>query len=222
MLRKEKKGTYQRLIGQYSALLQGQLECNGSKRFRIIRASMNRQNGFTLVEVLGAIVILSIVSLVLTSYFANAMTYSKSNQNKTIMVNLARNALFYMEKQDFEKMQEFFVTESYTLSASTCEIGTCGDNSSAEGKAYQKAFETEALAHVLHPKVNGIEYSIDVFYQDGLLEEPDSGVETVNEVAKTDIKDYLLPVKVVVTRDSGDGPSAPVRVEGYISNEEIR
>lgn len=53
-----------------------------------------KEAGFTLIEVLAAIVILSIVSLVLTSYFTNAMTYSKSNQNKTIMVNLARNALF--------------------------------------------------------------------------------------------------------------------------------
>lgn len=222
MLRKEKKVTYHRLIGQDSALIKGQQKYSSFRRFCTIRAFVNRQNGFTLVEVLGAIVILSIVSLVLTSYFANAMTYSKSNQNKTIMVNLARNALFYMEKQDFEKMKEFFVTEGYTLSADVCGIGACGNNSSKEGQAYQQAFETEALAHVLHPRVNGIDYSIEVVYQDGLLEEPDSGDEAVNELAKTDIKDYLIPVKVVVTRDSGDGPSAPVRVEGYISNEEIR
>ncbi|CAH1209521.1 hypothetical protein PAECIP111892_03237 [Paenibacillus auburnensis] len=180
------------------------------------------EGGFTLIEVLAAIVILSIVSLVLTSYFTNALTYSKSNQNKTIMVNLARNALFYMEKQDFEKVQEFFVTQDYSLSADVCRIDACDDDSSPEGNAYQQAFNTESLAHVLHPKVNGIDYSINVVYQRGLLEESDSEDGAVDELDKADIRDYLLPVKVVVTRDSESGPSAPVEVEGYISNEEIR
>lgn len=72
-----------------------------------MKPGLKQEKGFTLIEVLAAIVILSIVSLVLTSYFTNAMSYSKSNQNKTIMVNLARNALFYVEKQDFKEMQEF-------------------------------------------------------------------------------------------------------------------
>lgn len=72
-----------------------------------MKPGLKQEKGFTLIEVLAAIVILSIVSLVLTSYFTNAMSYSKSNQNKTIMVNLARNALFYVEKQDFEAMKEF-------------------------------------------------------------------------------------------------------------------
>lgn len=72
-----------------------------------MKPGLKQEKGFTLIEVLAAIVILSIVSLVLTSYFTNAMSYSKSNQNKTIMVNLARNALFYVEKQDFKAMKEF-------------------------------------------------------------------------------------------------------------------
>lgn len=72
-----------------------------------MKSGLKQEKGFTLIEVLAAIVILSIVSLVLTSYFTNAMSYSKSNQNKTIMVNLARNALFYVEKQDFEEMSNF-------------------------------------------------------------------------------------------------------------------
>ncbi|WP_405104750.1 prepilin-type N-terminal cleavage/methylation domain-containing protein [Paenibacillus sp. FSL K6-1217] len=168
----------------------------------------DKEAGFTLIEVLAAIVILSIVSLVLTSYFTNAMTYSKSNQNKTIMVNLARNALFYMEKQDFDKTVEFFRDKTDRLSADVCKIGSCGDAVSDEGAAYRKAFNTETLSHVLHPIVNGTDYSIDVIYQKGLDE--------------NDFRNYLLPVKVVVTRDSGGGPAAPVEVEGYISNEEIR
>lgn len=186
------------------------------------KTAWKKEQGFTLIEVLAAIIILSIVSLVLTSYFTNALSYSKSNQNKTIMVNLARNALFYMEKQDFDKMQEFFVTKDYTLYADMCKIGACGVGNSAEEAAYRQAFDTGALAHVLHPTVNGIDYSINVVYQKGLLEETDSEDEAVKEVDKADIRNYLLPVQVVVTRDSEGGPSAPVEVEGYINNEEIR
>lgn len=171
-----------------------------------------KEAGFTLIEVLASIVILSIVSLVLTSYFTHALSYSKSNQNKTIMVNLARNALFYMEKQDYDKTVEFFRDKTDRLSADVCKIGECGDAISDEGAAYRKAFNTETLSHVLHPIVNGMEYSIDVIYQKKLDE----------NIGENDFRNYLLPVKVVVTRDSGGGPSAPVEVEGYISNEEIR
>ncbi|UQZ33817.1 prepilin-type cleavage/methylation domain-containing protein [Paenibacillus sp. PK3_47] len=185
-------------------------------KWRTIR---NKEQGFTLIEVLAAIVILSIVSLVLTSYFTNALSYSKSNQNKTIMVNLARNALFYMEKQDFEKMQKFF--DKYKLSADKCLIDACGDGT-AEGIAYQQSFDTKALAHVLNPTVNGIDYSINVVFQEELLKEPESEDEAVNGVDKKDISEYLIPVKVVVTRKTEGGQSAPVEVEGYISNEEIR
>lgn len=187
-------------------------------KWRTIRG---KEQGFTLIEVLAAIVILSIVSLVLTSYFTNALSYSKSNQNKTIMVNLARNALFYMEKQDFGKMQKFFVADGYTLSADKCLIDACGDGTS-EGIAYQQSFDTKALAHVLNPTVNGIDYSINVVFQKELLKEPESEDEAVNGVDKKDISEYLIPVKVEVKRKTEGGQSAPVEVEGYISNEEIR
>ncbi|WP_151733779.1 prepilin-type N-terminal cleavage/methylation domain-containing protein [Paenibacillus tengchongensis] len=193
----------------------------GCEEFTAHPDRLRGQGGFTLIEVLAAIVILSIVSLVLTSYFTNAMSYSKSNQNKTIMVNLARNALFYMEKQDFAKMQEFFVTDGHTLSADECRIGTCGDKSNPEDP-YEQAFNTEALAYVLHPTVNGINYSINVIYQKDLLEDSKSEETKADEIDRAAIRDYLLPVMVVVNRDSGGGPSAPVEVEGYISNEDIR
>lgn len=86
-----------------------------------MKAKLREEKGFTLVEVLAAIVILSIVSLILTSYFTNALSYSKSNQNKTVMANLARNALFYMEKQNFSAMKEHFEKEQPDVIGSLCK-----------------------------------------------------------------------------------------------------
>lgn len=176
-----------------------------------------QEQGFTLIEVLAAIVILSVVSLVLTSYFTNAMTYSKSNQNKTIMVNLARNALFYIEKQDFEKMEIFFAGNN--ILASECTESSCINAD------YRSAFSNvEALANVLNPTVNGIEYSINIVHQpELLLEQPQPSGETPKIIDKSIIEQYLLPVKVEVRRVESSGqPAYTVEVEGYINDERIR
>jgi prepilin-type N-terminal cleavage/methylation domain-containing protein len=179
----------------------------------------NQEQGFTLIEVLAAIVILSIVSLVLTSYFTQAMTYSKSNQNKTIMVNLARNALFYMEKQDFDKMEDFF-TNHTAVTAAHCPINGCSD------AAYIDAFsDVQALANVLNPRVNNVDYVINIIEQPELLADPQpqpSGNPT-NQINRAAIRQYLLPVKVEVRRSRNDGqPAYTVVVEGYINDEKIR
>ncbi|MFD1776612.1 prepilin-type N-terminal cleavage/methylation domain-containing protein [Paenibacillus rhizophilus] len=189
-----------------------------------MRFDLKQERGFTLIEVLAAIVILSIVSLVLTSYFVNAMSYSKSNQNKTIMVNLARNALFYMEKQDFEKTQDFFVTKGYTVSANVCQIDACGNNTTAEGQAYRDTFDTESLASVLHPRVNGVTYTIDVVYQSGVWGNQPQPTGAVSSILnQSSVRSYLLPVKVEVRRANTVSPPAnTVEVEGYITDERIR
>ncbi|KGE20431.1 prepilin-type N-terminal cleavage/methylation domain-containing protein [Paenibacillus wynnii] len=183
-----------------------------------MHSNQKQEQGFTLIEVLASIVILSVVSLVLTAFFTQAMTYSKSNQNKTIMVNIARNALFYMEKQDFEKMETFFNAKS-ELSAAECTLTNCNDS------AYLAAFsDGTALAYVLHPTVNNIEYTIDIKYQSKLVEnKPQPTGTTVNQIDRLTIKKYLLPVKVAVKRAQSDGqPAYTVEVEGYINDEEIR
>ncbi|WP_342566541.1 prepilin-type N-terminal cleavage/methylation domain-containing protein [Paenibacillus sp. FSL R7-0345] len=187
-----------------------------------------REKGFTLIEVLAAIVILSIVSLVLTSYFSNALSYSKSNQNKTIMVNLARNALFYMEKQDYQSLSLYFqgkkaeggnlaIPGHSSINASGCVPVTstavsCSDYSSAVS-------DLQTLANVLNPTINGIAYHIDIEYQDVLH----SQMSTSSDPVESATAKYLLPVRVRV-KDSGKG-GANVRqtvVEGYITDETIR
>lgn len=181
-----------------------------------MKPGLKQENGFTLIEILAAIVILAIVSLVLTSYFTNAMSYSKSNQNKTIMVNLARNALFYVEKQDFGEMEEYF-KEHDSIEAEECTIVNC---------SYSGLFSNvSALANVLNPTVNDIRYKIKIIYQPELMDQPTSTPTNrdISPIDKSDIKKYLIPVKVEVGRvDSNGQPAYKVMLEGYITDERIR
>lgn len=183
-----------------------------------MKSGLKQEKGFTLIEVLAAIVILSIVSLVLTSYFTNAMSYSKSNQNKTIMVNLARNALFYVEKQDFEKMKEYFTTKGNdAIEAEECTLVNC---------SYSNLFSNmTALANVLNPTVNDIRYKINIVYQPELVNNPSSTPTNggITPIDKSAMKDYLIPVKVEVGRVESNGqPDYYVMLEGYITDEKIR
>ncbi|OMD83023.1 MULTISPECIES: prepilin-type N-terminal cleavage/methylation domain-containing protein [Paenibacillus] len=183
-----------------------------------MKPGLKQEKGFTLIEVLAAIVILSIVSLVLTSYFTNAMSYSKSNQNKTIMVNLARNALFYVEKQDFEAMKEFFIKQNHdAIEAAKCQKDTDDSLKCEDYKGLVQ--DTEILNQVLNPAINGVNYQIDIKYQRDLHNQ---SLES-SDPEKQNMAVYLLPVLVKVSRaNSSGGPESEPVVEGYITDEKIR
>lgn len=193
-----------------------------------MNSGRKQEQGFTLIEVLAAIVILSIVSLVLTSYFTNALSYSKSNQNKTIMVNLARNALFYMEKQDFEQMQELFKDHTKIV-ASSCKPGaSCSYAKYFPTSLIVNSSSTSALPNVLNPRVNNIDYEVNIIFQTEIKNSMKSGtVEgSVNQGIgdmKKDMEPFLLPVQVEVTGPGGPKASTYTAVvEGYITDEKIR
>ncbi|WP_110111504.1 prepilin-type N-terminal cleavage/methylation domain-containing protein [Bacillus sp. CGMCC 1.16541] len=79
--------------------------------------------GLTLIEVLVSLVILMIIFTGLMQFFSNAYSYTKSSQNKTAGINVARNALTFMEKQSFIEMHETFVTNDKTLYLYICTSG---------------------------------------------------------------------------------------------------
>ncbi|WP_342420785.1 prepilin-type N-terminal cleavage/methylation domain-containing protein [Paenibacillus sp. FSL E2-0178] len=179
-----------------------------------------REEGFTLIEVLAAIVILSIVSLVLTSYFTNALSYSKSNQNKTIMVNLARNALFYMEKQDFEAMGNFFKVSDVTAAEHPKILADqCTDVAKVPCSYNGLVKDETVLQKVLNPSINGINYTINIAYQADLY----SQMKLSEDVIKQRAADYLIPVLITVrSPEKNSGNATETVVEGYIRDEEIR
>ncbi|MGF7031331.1 prepilin-type N-terminal cleavage/methylation domain-containing protein [Paenibacillus mucilaginosus] len=182
----------------------------------MLKRIRGREEGFTLIEVLAASVILAIAGLTMTAFFINAMSYNKANQNKTVMVNLARNALFYMEKRSFKEMEKYLVT--YEMNISTEE---CGDDPRCSGKSMNALLiDTDrfpGLWDVLNPSVNGIEYTITVsHHKENKVE--GGGLDT------TSFTKHLLPVMVEVRAKSDDAPTKyrSTEVRGYITDESIR
>ncbi|MFE7063091.1 prepilin-type N-terminal cleavage/methylation domain-containing protein [Sutcliffiella sp. NPDC057660] len=71
-------------------------------------------SGFTLLEVLISMTILSVVVIGMMSFFQNSFSYVKENESKTVATQVARNVMNYVEKQDFSKMEGYLMHESTT------------------------------------------------------------------------------------------------------------
>ncbi|MFB9325197.1 prepilin-type N-terminal cleavage/methylation domain-containing protein [Paenibacillus aurantiacus] len=203
------------------------------------------ESGFTLVEILACLVVLAIAGLTLTSFFVNAMSYAKGNQSKTVMVNLARNTLFYMQKEAvFDELGGYFQVAQETLpsgekrkviSPDGCSSGLCAGYRALirNGSA-----DTSTLATILHPNINGIQYRVEISYQPNLYKtlkangtSGGTGLVSGEATEAQTISDYLIPIKVSVLEEkvNADGTVEAVKtkrdqteVEGYITDESIR
>jgi len=179
-----------------------------------------KEEGFTLIEILAALLILSIVALAFTAYFSNALTFSKSNQNKTIMSNLARSAVVYMQKQNFNQLEAYFDSTSAVIRDGKASITSDTFSTCAASTTGVCAFKTifgesdpSLISEILSPSVNGIDYRIVISYQ--------------KELTKSDMDGgkLLLPIAATIRPLSagGSGPGADeVTVEGYVNAEIIR
>ncbi|MGM0835955.1 MAG: type IV pilus modification PilV family protein [Bacillota bacterium] len=73
------------------------------------------ERGFTLLEVLISMTILSVVVIGMMSFFENSYSYVKENESKTVATQVARNVMNYVEKQDFSKMEGYLIYERIPL-----------------------------------------------------------------------------------------------------------
>ncbi|CDN43421.1 prepilin-type N-terminal cleavage/methylation domain-containing protein [Paenibacillus sp. P22] len=183
------------------------------------------EEGFTLVEIMASIVILSVVSLTLSGFFIQAMSYSKHNQSKTIAVQLGRNALSYLQKQPFQPLKDYLSKAEDGASLRILSGEACSSPSGKEA-CQGLAKNPAVLQQVLHPAINGVLYTVSVRYQDSLAPGLQLIPDELDEVRKGNgtqsrIDRYLLPVIVTVAPASGS-PGDSVEVEGYLTDETIR
>lgn len=178
-----------------------------------------RDEGFTLIEVLAATVILSVASLAMMTFFINAMSYNKGNQNKTVMVNLARNALFYMEKRRFNDVRDYFdnVGELEDGNPVITFAGCSYERESgalhcSQSKKMSYLTNFSGIQNILSPKVNGRDYQITITYQRNLQKGQGNG----------NVNQYLIPIRVNVRSGSDPNLRNQAFVEGYVINEQIR
>ncbi|WP_458120012.1 type IV pilus modification PilV family protein [Paenibacillus sp. Z6-24] len=170
-----------------------------------MRKAFKEEQGFTLIEVMAAIVILSIVSLGLMAYFSNSLSFSKSNENKTVMVNLARSALVYAEKQDFDKWKTY-LEDNKAIQAEGCKTA---DSCS---KYALLTDDTAALSFILNPVINGITYKVSI----------NSQLQSQNTGSSKKASPYLMPIQVKVKGPDIESRQGDTVVEGYITDEKIR
>ncbi|MGD6774335.1 type IV pilus modification PilV family protein [Sutcliffiella horikoshii] len=69
------------------------------------------QQGFTLLEVLLSLTILSVVVIGLMSFFHNSYNYVNENEDKAIATQIARNVMNYVEKQNYNKFEGYLSHE---------------------------------------------------------------------------------------------------------------
>ncbi|WP_374723853.1 type IV pilus modification PilV family protein [Calidifontibacillus erzurumensis] len=72
-------------------------------KFHIFR----NNKGFTLIEVMLSLALIFLLVFTLYKFFLEAYDYTMENKSKTIAVNIARNVVNYMEKQNFFVMEKY-------------------------------------------------------------------------------------------------------------------
>ncbi|MBA2873672.1 type IV pilus modification PilV family protein [Thermaerobacillus caldiproteolyticus] len=199
------------------------------KKFFALHAS----TGFTLIEILASIVILSAVAIGMFSFFTNAMKYTTYNQGKTVAINIARGILAYMEHRDFTALKQYVDEQIHNTDEPFARI----DASHCSSSLFENQQVCEAL---LRPTINNVTYDEKRVH---LFLVPYNDTETWNKlqnspppefpsslkqkikgesIKNTDpnLQNYLLKIYVIVRW--GDKEEDAEWLEGVIANETIR
>jgi prepilin-type N-terminal cleavage/methylation domain-containing protein len=164
---------------------------------------IKNHKGLTLIETMLSITILGIVMLGVMTLFKQAYLYTISNEDKTVGINVARNALMYMKKQSFIELKNYFTDTDKKLKILICETT---DEKGNTIENYQYFAEDASIpATCQNVEINNTKYEITV----------------QAEKNKPNYQKYLIPIKVVVTWERNDiGRST--QLKGVISSEDIR
>ncbi|MGG0716307.1 type II secretion system protein [Robertmurraya massiliosenegalensis] len=148
---------------------------------------MRCEKGLTLIEVLISITILGIIMTSFLSFFNQAYSYTKTNEDKTVGINVARNVLYYFEQQDFKKIKEnYFSHETIMekeISTDNCRDIVNGETVFDDPTVCESFFDT---------KVNEVDYKSKVRFTKNILdfENPDRD--------KPNLQDQLIGVEITV------------------------
>ncbi|WP_204554433.1 type IV pilus modification PilV family protein [Bacillus ectoiniformans] len=169
----------------------------------LLKYVRNSEKGVTLLELLLAMTILSIVLLTFTRFFYQAGTFNHTNQNKTVALNVARNAMMYMEKQPFIKvrtdMEEALLDESKRAEYSY-KLMICNDSYQYFLPSASSGPNCELIT------INSEDYQVTVYPEK--MEDPTK-------------RKYYIPVTVEV-RWEADGNPKTTTLAGTIKSEDLR
>jgi prepilin-type N-terminal cleavage/methylation domain-containing protein len=117
---------------------------------------IEKNGGFTLIEVLLSMVIFSIILIGMMTFFTNGLFFVKENESKTVATQVARNVMNYIEKQDYHVMEGYLThmlqLESPSSSGSPYYIEldytSCTENQDLLVKPFPTAQERRELKGV--------------------------------------------------------------------------
>ncbi|BCB05010.1 type II secretion system protein [Bacillus sp. KH172YL63] len=167
---------------------------------------LKNNRGFTLIELLVSITILGIVLLSFMKFFLQSSTYTNYNQKKTVGVNVARNVLMFMEKQNFPETRDYF----HGVNTGTTEpddaflnVFICDDKYRTFSNSTPEADSCPNKQNIM---INGLEYETSVY------SEP---------VSNSDEMDYYIPITIQVRWEINDR-EYHTSVDGKVKSEDIR
>ena len=176
------------------------------------------QKGVTLLELLLAMTILSIVLLTFTRFFYQAGTYNLSNQNKTVALNVARNAMMFLEKENFIEIRNNFYEGATPVTATGNQLGLhlCKNRDNQTEGYKLHSSEPPAEKPPKSPvdcrpvSINGGDYYVTV-----------SAGTTPAEEDNAQFYNYYIPVKVKVSWYQNENKKE-TELEGTIKSEDLR
>ncbi len=166
-----------------------------------VKKILSNSRGLTLVELLASLTILGIIIIGSMQFFTQAYTYTNINQKKTAAVNVARNALMFIEKESFIATRDKFEKDP----TEEISIFLCNN----KYKMFWKNEDEKRVRTDCEPiEINNIDYKVVIKAE----EAPNSS--KINYL-------YYIPLKATVSW-SFNGKDHSTEVEGDIKSEDIR
>lgn len=159
-----------------------------------LRKILSSTNGLTLVEVLLSLTILGIIMIGIMQFFTQAYSFTNSNQNKTTAINVARNAMIYIEKQSFIETKKNL--EDYP--ADVISLLICNDE-------YKLVRNSDTTITGCNPiKINNVDYDVTIAFKEDVTDES-----------------FMIPLVVKVNWEVNKKQYS-TELEGAIKSEDIR
>lgn len=172
---------------------------------------LSSSKGLTLIEVLLSLTILGIILMGSMKFFSQAYSYTNMNQKKTAAVNVARNALMYIEKESFIMVRNAFEKAFKEDRSEEISLFIC-KNPNEEKYEYEIFWKGESVRTNCKPiTVNNIEYTVVIEADKEELIKPN-----YNEKSS-----YYYPLKTKVTWTI-NGKENSTELKGGIQSEDIR
>lgn len=176
-------------------------EGNGMKRYK----KLLNQQGMTIIELLVSLVILTILFTGAMQFFPQSFSYTRDNQSKTIGINVARNALHYMQGQSFLKIKKEIKDSKKVLSLYICERKE--NNETVKFYSYQDS-KLPIPTDCKNIEINSLSYEVTMEENND-----DKGTDTY--------KSSIIPITVTVKWKGKDSDVSTI-VKGDIVSEDLR